>query len=123
MYRPAEGNLLHWALHLEDGSRHSIYEALGEYPHFKPNMITGKKPNQTIRHQRSIFVYEINSIDLPGFEEAVAFVKPPKDVVHWNCQDYVIEVLEKLEEECVIDGENKLYVKAKKEVKRYFGPP
>ena len=122
MYRPGEGNLLHWALYLEDGTRHSIYEVLGEHPHFELNVIKGKKPDHTVRHRRSIFVYEINSNDLPGFEKAIACVKPQNDVVHWNCQDYVIEVLEHLEEEFVIDGEDKLYVKAKKEVKRYFGP-
>ena len=122
MYKPAEGNHLHWALYLEDASRHSIYEVLGEHPHFKPNVITGKKPNHTVRHQRSIFLYEINSTDLLGFEEVIARVKPQNDVVHWNCQDYVIEVLEYLEEECIIDGEDESYAKAKKEVEKYFGP-
>ena len=85
-------------------------------------MITGKKPDHTVRHQRSIFFYEINGTDLPDFEEVIARLKRQNDVVHWNCQDYVIEVLESLEEECIIDGEDKLYVKAKKEVERYFGP-
>ena len=122
MYKPAEGNHLHWALHLEDGLKHSIYEVLGEHPHFKANVITGKKPDHTVRHQRSIFLYEINGTDLLGFEEAIACVKPQNDVVHRNCQDYVIEVLENLEEECIIDGEDRSYVRARKEVKRYFGP-
>ena len=122
MYKPIEGNHLHWALYLEDGSRRSIYEVLGEHPHFKANIITGKTPEHSVRHQRSIFVYEINSPDLPAFEESVSSVKQQNDVVHWNCQDYVMEVLEHLEEECIIDGEDKVYIKAKEEVKRYFGP-
>ena len=87
MYKPAEGNHLHWALHLDDGSKHSIYEVLGEYPHFKPHVITGKRPDHTIRHQRSIFLYEINGQDLPGFEDAISSVKPQNDVAQWNCQD------------------------------------
>lgn len=122
MYKPADGNHLHWALHLEDGLEHNIYEVLGEFPDFKPNVITGKKPDHTIRHQRSLFVYEINTPDLPGFREAVASVEPEKSVAHWNCQDYVIEILDLLEEECIIDGEDEAYIKAKKEVKKYFGP-
>lgn len=123
MYKPAEGNHLHWALHLGNGAGHSIYKVLGEHPHFKPNFITGKKPDHAVRHQRSIFVYEISSTKLPGFKEAIACVKPQNDVVHWNCQDYVIEVLEYLEEQCIIDGEDQSYLKAKKEVEQYFEPP
>lgn len=110
MYKPADGNHLHWALHLEEGSEEKIYEVLGEFPEFKPNVITGKKPNHTIRHQRSIFMYEINTRDLKGFREAVSSVKPENGVSHWNCQDYVIEILEHLEEECIIDGEDKAYL-------------
>jgi hypothetical protein len=30
-------------------------------------------------------------------------VKVDNDTLHWNCQDYVMEILERLEEECVID--------------------
>ena len=122
MYKPAEGNHLHWALYLENGSEHNIYEVLGEHPHFKPNVIVSKKPDHTIRHQRSIFVYDINTPDLPGLKEAVSSVTPQNDVCHWNCQDYVMEILDHLEDECIIDGEDESYIKAKKEVQKHFGP-
>ena len=122
MYKPVEGNHLHWALYLEDGSQHSIYEVLGQHSHFTPNIISGKKPDHTVRHQRSILVYEINNPDLQGFREVVSSVEPQKDVSHWNCQDYVVEILDYLEEECIIDGEDKAYIEARKEVMRYFRP-
>ena len=47
---------------------------------------------------------------------------PQNDVCHWNCQDYVIEILDHLEDECIVDGEDESYIKAKKEVKKHFGP-
>ncbi|KAM0802264.1 hypothetical protein BDR22DRAFT_819811 [Usnea florida] len=122
MYKSPEGDYSHWALHLEDCSEHTIYEAVNGYPHFKANIITGKKPNQSLRYQRSIFMYEINAPDVPGLKEAVSSVKLQNDIVHWNCQDYVIETLDLLEEECIVDGEDKSYIKAKKELKKYFGP-
>ena len=122
MYKPPEGNYLHWALYLEDGSEHTIYEVINEYPHFKANVITGKKPDQSLRYQRSIFMYEINAPDVPGLDETISSVKVRNDIVHWNCQDYVIEALDLLEKECIVDGEDKSYIKAKKQLKKHFGP-
>lgn len=122
MYKPVEVNHLHWALYLDNGWEHSIYEVIGIHPHFKANLIAGKKPDHSIRHQKSVFVYEINEPDLPEFEKAIILVQPQNDVVHWNCQDYVMDVLNYLEEECVIDGEDQSYIEAKEEVKEHFGP-
>ena len=56
------------------------------------------------------------------FQSAVSAIKPDNSVAHWNCQDYVIEILEKLEEECVIDGDAKAYKTAKSRVKTHYGP-
>ncbi|MCJ1230280.1 hypothetical protein MMC12_006952 [Toensbergia leucococca] len=121
MYRPAVGNYEHWALYFENRSEHKIYEVTGEHPHFKPNVIPGK-PTSTNRHRRTIFVSDINETDIPEFEKAISAVKPQNSISHWNCQDYVIEVLEKLEEECVVDEDNKAYISAKKQVKKHYGP-
>ena len=122
MYKPVEGNHLHWVLHLEDASEHTIYEVLGEHLHYSTNIITGKKPDHTIRHRRSIFLYDINKQDLAEFRKTVSSVQPQNDVALWNCQDYVMDLLGRLEEECIIDEDDKSYTKAKKKVKTYFGP-
>lgn len=49
-------------------------------------------------------------------------MKPQNGVSHWNCQDYVIEAFNHLEEECIINEDDEVYIKVKREVKRYFGP-
>jgi len=121
MYRPVAGNYEHWALYLENNSEHTIYEVTGEYPHFKLNVVPGK-PTSTNRHRTSIFVYDVNATDIPDFKNAISSMKPNNSISHWNCQDYVIESLDKLEEECVIDGDEKAYISAKKQVKTHFGP-
>lgn len=118
---PLAGNYEHWALYLENQSEHTIYEVTGESPRFKPNVISGK-PTSTNRHRRTIFVYDINENDIPAFKKAISAVKPQNSISHWNCQDYVIEALEKLEEECVVDEDEKAYISAKKQVKKHFGP-
>ena len=43
--------------------------------------------------------------------------------VEWNCQDYVLEPLEELCEECVLDEDDEDYEKGIRKAKRkYFGP-
>src|SRR5438876_9890747 len=121
MYRPVEGNYEHWALHLENGSENTIYEVTGESPSFVTSVIQSK-PSATNRHKRSIFLSNINATDMPTFKDAISTIQPNNGVSLWNCQDYVLELLEKLEEECIIDGDDDQYVENKKKVKSYFGP-
>jgi len=120
MYKPIEGNYEHWVLYLENGAEHTIYEVTGEHPSFSKNVTSGR-PTSTNRHKRSIFVATVNSSDLPVLREVISGMQPDNSTVHWNCQDYVLEILEKLEEECVIDEEDDEYVTAKRNVKRHYG--
>ncbi|MCJ1339755.1 hypothetical protein MMC09_005046 [Bachmanniomyces sp. S44760] len=119
MYRPVTGNFEHWALYLDE--EHMIYEVTGETPDFKRNIVSGSPISDSL-HARSIYVYDINTIDLPTFRSSVTVVELDNSVAHWNCQDYVMEILEKLEEECVIDGEDSAYMVVKEKIKSLFGP-
>ncbi len=119
MYRSVIDNYEHWALYLENNSKHIIYEVIDEYSHFKLNVIPDKS-TFTNRHRRSIFVYDVNAIDISDFKNAISFMKFNNFIFHWNCQDYVIESLNKLEKKCVIDEDEKAYISAKKQVKTHF---
>ena len=121
MYTPVEGNYEHWALYLENGSEHTIYEVTGETPSFKTNVVN-TEPKSTRRHKRNIFIADILPTDLPEFHEAVKIVKPDNSTVHWNCQDYVLEIIDQLEENMVVNKDDGEYQDAMKEVKSYFGP-
>lgn len=113
MYKPITGNYEHWALYLEDNDN--------QHPTLTAN-VTIAKPTSTERHKRSIFISDINTIDLEELGEAVGAVVPDNSVVHWNCQDYVMEVLEKFEEECIVDADEEAYIGAKKELMEHYGP-
>ncbi|KAL6713013.1 hypothetical protein ACLMJK_009409 [Lecanora helva] len=119
MYRAVKGNYEHWALYLD--GEHKIYELTGESPHFKRNVVSGI-PTSSNRHKRSIFVSDINTGDFAAFQSAVGAIKPNNSVSHWNCQDYVTGILEKLEEECIVDADEKAYKTAKNRVKSHYGP-
>ena len=88
---------------------------------FTANIIIAK-PTSTERHKRSIFVSDINTIDLDELEKAVGAVVPDNSVVRWSCQDYVMEVLEKFEEQCIVDADEEAYINAKKELMEHYGP-
>lgn len=42
IYQPKEGNYKHWALYLENGSEHTIFEVIELYPNFERNVMSGK---------------------------------------------------------------------------------
>lgn len=119
MYRSVIDNYEHLALYLENNSEHIIYQVINEYSHFKLNVVSDK-PTFTNRHRRSIFVFDVNAIDISDFKNAISFMKSNNFISHWNCQDYVIESLDKLEKKCVIDEDEKAYISAKKQVKTHF---
>ena len=122
MYKPVEGNYEHWALYLQNGEEDVVYQVIGEWPHFKYN-VKETKPENTLLHRRSIFMCEVNDRDIPELKEHVADYPIDNEVESWNCQDYVVEVLQKLEEECVVDGDDRDYKKAMKElVGKHYGP-
>ena len=113
MYKPVTGNYEHWALYLEDNDNHKLFQVVGAHPAFTAN-VTIAKPTSTERHKRRISISDINTIDLEELGEAVGAVVPDNSVVHWNGQDYVMEVLEKFEEECIVNADEEAYIGAKK---------
>lgn len=121
MYQPLTGNYEHWALYLQDNDNHNLFQDVGAHPTFTAN-VTIAEPASTARHKRSIFVSDINTIDLDALEQAVGAVVPDNSVVHWNCQDYVMELLEKFEEEYIVDADEEAYISAKKELMEHYGP-
>lgn len=122
MYKPVTGNYEHWALYLEDNDNHKLFQVVGAHPTFTDN-VTIAKSASTERHKRSIFISDINTIDLEELGKAVGAVVPDNSIVPENYQDYIIEVLEKFEEECIVDADEEAYIGAKKELMEHYGPP
>ncbi len=122
IYKPRYGNYKHWALFLEAESEHFIFEVIGEHGSFTKNTVKGS-PTKSNRHETSILVATINEQDVPEVRKSVALAEIDNETTEWNCQDYVIEVLERLYDECVIDEDDKSYKKGSSLAKKnYFGP-
>ena len=120
IYRAVHGNYEHCALYLENGTEHKIYEVVGEHLQFQPNVVSGK-PTSTSRHKKNIGVDDISANDVKELEKVISLAAVKNSVVHWNCQDYVLEILDKLAEECIVDEDEEEYKNARKYLKNIYG--
>ena len=68
------------------------------------------------------FLNDINATDIAEFENLLPTLTLANSPENWNCQNYVMDVIEALEEKGVIDKDDVANTKAKKQVKEHFGP-
>ena len=103
IYRPEDGNLHHWALHLEP--HNWVYQVTGEPMDFSVS-VTAAIPTNSGRFVESIGVAEINPNDLNQLDQIIKNTPVQNDVQGWCCQDFVVEALELLNEEQIVDDED-----------------
>ncbi|KAI9744121.1 MAG: hypothetical protein M1818_002273 [Claussenomyces sp. TS43310] len=119
MYRPRYGNYEHWALILDADDYQTTFEVTGEHGTFERNVLSNN-PEQPLRR---IQVGTINQRDLPELFKIIQGVEVDNETSEWNCQDYVLEALEKLVDECIVDEDDEDLKKGMKKAKDdHFGP-
>lgn len=120
-YRPRYGNYQHWALHLELDNEDYIFEVTGSHPNFKRNVVNDGPERSASFHSR-LFLGEIQPGEVAMVQHIAAATKVDNDTVHWDCQDYVMDILEELENECIVDEDDDDYKKAKRTLIKRRGP-
>ena len=119
--KPRYGNYKHWGLFLQS-SEPLIVEVEGEHPNFSKNTIFGS-PGSHTSAEANILVADINEQDIPELNKVISQANVDNQTVEWNCQDYVLEILETLKEDCIVDEDDPHYQKGVSLAKqRYFGP-
>ncbi|KAF2812797.1 uncharacterized protein BDZ99DRAFT_517112 [Mytilinidion resinicola] len=103
IYKPVGGNVHHWALWLEASTWSRLFEANaggnpGEYVVSERENV---RPNASGRHKSNRFVAQID--DYNGFIKNARSCKAPADSAAWNCQEYVLDVLEAANLDDIID--------------------
>ena len=119
-YRPRYGNYQHWALYLQTDNDNLIFEVTGSHPNFKRNVVKAD-PRNSQSFVRMIFLDTVSSGDIVTVQNVARTTKIDNETVEWDCQEYVFDMLETLEEECVVDDEDEIYKDAKKELKKKRG--
>lgn len=119
-YLPRYGNYQHWALYIENGKQHLIFEVVGQHPTFKRNIVIAD-PKRSKSFLQQLFVAVIHDSDIETVEIAAQSVPVDNETVEWDCQDYVLEVLDKLVEEFVLDANDEEYIDAREILKERRG--
>ncbi|GAD92331.1 hypothetical protein CIMG_00013 [Paecilomyces variotii No. 5] len=119
-YRPHYGNFIHWALAIEHGDTGVTIQVIGEHPEFERNTID-QRAEDNEGFLNKLFVGVISEADI-GLIKALASSQPvDNETVEWDCQDYVLEFLDKLEKEYVLDADDEEYREARQELKKRRG--
>lgn len=118
-YRPRYGNYQHWALYLE-GTEHTIFEVTGSHPNFEKKEVKAN-PSNSGSYLSKLYVGTISETDIVTVRQCVAAVEVDNATTEWDCQEYVIDILDKLEAELVLDEDDEEYKNAREDLKEKRG--
>lgn len=79
------------------------------------------RPESSRSYVGKTFVAVLGEDSIQDGKTAAKSVVLDNETVEWDCQDYVLEVLKKLEDEFVLDGEDEEYCEARKDLKKKRG--
>lgn len=117
------GNYQHWALYIDDAEGPLIIEVVGEHPNFEPSTSRFRAedfPDRSLLTKQYLGV--ISKDDIPSICEIVSTVSVDNETVQWDCQDYVLEMLDALEEEYILDRDEEEYRDARETLDEKRGP-
>ena len=94
----------HWAIHLfPEDSHGTVYEAAGDPEAYYFNSIADYDPRETPGHWRSIAVYDgFTEEEMIQVDRVLRTVPVDNESYNFNCQVWVFEALERLNEEELI---------------------
>ncbi|KMP10246.1 hypothetical protein CIRG_09927 [Coccidioides immitis RMSCC 2394] len=119
-YRPRYGNFQHWALYLDADDQEVIFEVVGSHPNFRPNVVNSR-PERSKNFIGKVLVAVLDKDDIRRVHEIVENVKVYNDTVEWDCQEYVLDILDSLEAEFIVEEDDEDYREARKELKEKRG--
>lgn len=116
-YRPRYGNYQHWALYLQTDTDKLIFEVTGSHPNFKRNVVKAD-PRNSQSFIKITFMDTISSGDIATVQNVARTTKIDNETVEWDCQEYVLDMLETLKKECVLNEDDEIYKDSKRELKK-----
>ncbi|GAB1195710.1 hypothetical protein APSETT444_004973 [Aspergillus pseudonomiae] len=109
-----EGVFKHWAIFIDEphASEKIMLQARGSDGRFRYEPEYGDARCLSGLHEL-VFLFDVKDIET-GRLKAIAGGLPVRSDIHgWNCQDWVLDFLDTLEEEDIIDGKDSGYKERK----------
>ncbi|KAL4778235.1 hypothetical protein BJX76DRAFT_352770 [Aspergillus varians] len=119
-YRPCYGNYQHWALQLESNKDGIIFKVVGQHPKFERNILE-VRPERSGSFVRKLYVSMLSNSNIKRVKSAARQVPVDNETSKWDCQDYVLEILDRLQDDYILDENNKDYQEARKELRTKRG--
>ncbi|OAX80546.1 hypothetical protein ACJ72_05117 [Emergomyces africanus] len=108
----------HWLLFI-DGPTHAekfILQAMGSSGHYRFEM-ENLDAHKLLNLSEMIHLCDVDTSDINTITEVARTATIHNEFPGYNCQDYVLELLDGLEEKNIIDASNENYRKSKEVVK------
>lgn len=118
-FKLIEGNFDHWALWLDGPSVSKLFQVAGDYGEME-SQVLDEDPRDNSRLYQCITVGEINPDDQTAMEARIKTVPAQNDVALWDCQDYVLDILDALEDQGYVGGEE--YTHLRRVLGSFRGP-
>lgn len=71
-------------------------------------------PRKSVDFLESIHLGAVRDRDFREFEKTIKATNVDSEAVEWDCQDYVLEILDNLEEECIVDGARTVSIRGRR---------
>lgn len=92
------GNYQHWALYLDSDEEQLLFEVTGEHPKFERN-IQECPPDLLDGFLHNLYIGVIGKNDIDMVKQISETVIVDNKTFEWDCQEYVLDILDRLEEE------------------------
>lgn len=125
--KPEFGDYHHWAVQLDNLSTGdgTIFEVQGAYPSLDFTTYQCRRFYYPLKIIQTIRIKDF-PLSMPAFgaiSQAIENQVPIQDrAVHWNCQDYVLDVLNMLEQEWWLEDDDPDYIQIRRKLKSMHGP-
>lgn len=110
----------HWSLYIEtpDDSEKTIIHLLGARQNYFLNVRTPSDARRSVSLEKLVELCRVDASKVEAIKNAAYQLPIRNAVADYSCQDFVIELLNGLEEDGIIDSSSEDYVKSRQDLGR-----
>lgn len=107
-YQPCSDNYQHWGLYLDNEEELLIFEVTDEHLRFECNVVRAR-PERSRSFLQKLYIAVISKDDIELIKHVAKMVPVDNKTVEWDCQKYVLDLLDKLEDKFILEKDDEDY--------------